>query len=119
LAQAASFLICIRKVPGLNLEREIHYPGWGFSRFPLSLQTNAKEVSQIRPLPISSTFFSISFQGQFNHPADNMIRLSPLEHWDHRFDSHSKHGCLCAFILCVRSGLALGVAAVQGVLPTV
>jgi hypothetical protein len=24
----------------------------------------------------------------------------PLEHWDHGFESHSRHGCLCAFILC-------------------
>jgi hypothetical protein len=26
-------------------------------------------------------------------------RLLPLEHWDHGFESHSSHGCLCAFIL--------------------
>jgi hypothetical protein len=26
--------------------------------------------------------------------------LRPLEHWDRGFESHSRHGCLCAFILC-------------------
>jgi hypothetical protein len=35
------------------------------------------------------------------------------------FESYSKHGCLCAFILCVGSGLAMGWSPVQGVLPTV
>jgi hypothetical protein len=29
-----------------------------------------------------------------------------LEHWDCGFESHSRHGCLCAFILIVGSGLA-------------
>jgi hypothetical protein len=27
--------------------------------------------------------------------------LRPLEHWDRVFESHSRHGCLCAFILCL------------------
>jgi hypothetical protein len=39
-------------------------------------------------------------------------RLLPLEHWVHEFESHSRHGCLCAFIVCivvcVGSGLAPG-----------
>jgi hypothetical protein len=26
--------------------------------------------------------------------------LRQLEHWDCGFESHSRHGCLCAFILC-------------------
>jgi hypothetical protein len=30
-----------------------------------------------------------------------MNRLRPLEHLDHGFESHSSHGCLCAFILCL------------------
>jgi hypothetical protein len=47
-----------------------------------------------------------------------------LEHWDRGFESHSRHDCLCAFILfcvvlCVRSGLATGWSPVQGVLLTV
>jgi hypothetical protein len=25
--------------------------------------------------------------------------LRPLEHWDRGFESHSRHGCLCAFTL--------------------
>jgi hypothetical protein len=34
--------------------------------------------------------------------------LLSLERWDHGFESHSKHGYLCAFILCLGSGLATG-----------
>jgi hypothetical protein len=30
-----------------------------------------------------------------------MNRLRPLKHWDRGFQSHSRHGCLCAFILCL------------------
>jgi hypothetical protein len=30
-----------------------------------------------------------------------MNRLHPLKHWNSGFESHSKHGCLCAFILCL------------------
>jgi hypothetical protein len=26
----------------------------------------------------------------------------PLKHWDHGFESHLRHECLCAFILCLR-----------------
>jgi hypothetical protein len=37
-----------------------------------------------------------------------MNRLRPLEHWDRGFESHSRHGCLCAFILCADSGLVTG-----------
>jgi hypothetical protein len=27
--------------------------------------------------------------------------LRPLEHWDHEFESHSRHGCVFVFILCL------------------
>jgi hypothetical protein len=30
-----------------------------------------------------------------------MNRLRPLEHWDRWFESYSRHGCLCVFILFV------------------
>jgi hypothetical protein len=33
---------------------------------------------------------------------------SPLERWDRMFESHSGHGRLCEFTLCVGSGLATG-----------
>jgi hypothetical protein len=33
---------------------------------------------------------------------------SPLEHWNRGFESHTRHGYLCAFVLCVGSGLATG-----------
>jgi hypothetical protein len=54
----------------------------------------------------------------------NCLRL--LERWDHRFESHSKNGCLyfvrlfrVYVVLCVGSGLETGWSLVQGVLPTV
>jgi hypothetical protein len=34
--------------------------------------------------------------------------LRPLEHWDRGFESHSRHGCLYAFILCLGRDLATG-----------
>jgi hypothetical protein len=40
--------------------------------------------------------------------------------WDRGFESHSRHGCLSAFILCcARSGLATDWFPVQGALPIV
>jgi hypothetical protein len=30
-----------------------------------------------------------------------MNRLRPLERWECGFESHSRHGCLCVFILCL------------------
>jgi hypothetical protein len=29
------------------------------------------------------------------------MRLRPLEHWDRGFESHSRHGYISAFILCL------------------
>jgi hypothetical protein len=49
----------------------------------------------------------------------HMNCLSSLEIWDRGFESHSRHGCLCAYILCVVSGLATGPSHVRGVLPPV
>ncbi|PNF20715.1 hypothetical protein B7P43_G17653 [Cryptotermes secundus] len=39
-----------------------------------------------------------------------MNRLRPLERWDHGFESNSRYGCLCGFILYVGSGLKLAQA---------
>jgi hypothetical protein len=47
--------------------------------------------------------------------------LRSLERWDHGFQSHSRHGCLCVrlffvcVVLCIGSGLATGLSLVQGV----
>jgi hypothetical protein len=30
-----------------------------------------------------------------------MNNLRPLEHWDHGFESHSRHGTVLVFILCL------------------
>jgi hypothetical protein len=38
---------------------------------------------------------------------------------DRAFESHTRHGCVFAFILCLGSGLSSGWSPVQGVLPTV
>jgi hypothetical protein len=32
---------------------------------------------------------------------EGMKYLRPLEPWDRGFESHSRHGCLSAFILCL------------------
>jgi hypothetical protein len=48
-----------------------------------------------------------------------MEYLRQFNHWDRGFESHSKHRCLSAFVLCllscVSSGLASGCSPVQGV----
>jgi hypothetical protein len=47
----------------------------------------------------------------------------PLEHWDHGFESPSRHGCVSAFFCVALSyvgrSLASGWSPVQGVLPNV
>jgi hypothetical protein len=49
-----------------------------------------------------------------------MNSLRSLEHWDRGFESRSRHGCLCVFIvLCVGRSLETGLSPVQGVLLTV
>jgi hypothetical protein len=48
-----------------------------------------------------------------------IIRTS-LEHWDHVFESYSKHGCLSAFVLsCVGSGPMRGWSPFQGIPPII
>jgi hypothetical protein len=52
-----------------------------------------------------------------------MNRLYSLKHRDRRFESHSRHGCFCEFILCfialcVGNDLATAWSPVQGVLQT-
>jgi len=46
-----------------------------------------------------------------------------LEHWNHGFESYSRHEFvrvfLCCVVLCVGRSLALGQSPFQGVLPTV
>jgi hypothetical protein len=55
------------------------------------------------------------------HAVRGMKCLCSLEHWDRGLESHLRHGCLSAAVLClcVGSGLATGLSLVQGVLPTV
>jgi hypothetical protein len=59
------------------------------------------------------------------HAVKGVNCLCPLEHWGLGFESHSRHGCLRAFVLCLcylvcaGSDLATGWSLVQRVLPTV
>jgi hypothetical protein len=68
---------------------------------------------------------SISSADHRGHAAWGINCLRPPKHWDRGFESHSRHECLCAFILrlcclvCAGSGLATGWSPVQRVLPTV
>jgi hypothetical protein len=52
--------------------------------------------------------FTFTFAG----PNGRTYCLRPLEHWDHGFESHSRHGCVSAFfcvvLSCVGRGLASG-----------
>jgi hypothetical protein len=45
---------------------------------------------------------------QSGRAVEGMKCLRPLEHWDRGFESHSRHECLCTFILCVGSSLETG-----------
>jgi hypothetical protein len=59
---------------------------------------------------------------QKGHVVQGMNCLRFLERWDRGFESHSKHGCLYAFILCfacASSGLSAGWPRAWGVLPSV
>jgi hypothetical protein len=46
---------------------------------------------------MSSSYFA-NHSGRAN---EGMKYLRPLEHWDRGFESHSRHGCLFVFILCL------------------
>jgi hypothetical protein len=67
----------------------------------------------------------IKFQADHSSRAVwGMKCLRSLEHWDRGFESHSRHGCLSLFILCLccpvlGSGLVTGWSPVQRILPTV
>jgi hypothetical protein len=76
----------------------------------------------------SSFYFGVSsppLVSIHDHSDQDMNLLRPLERLDRGFESHSGHGCLCAFILCLccpvcaGSGLASGWSPVQEVLPSV
>jgi hypothetical protein len=41
------------------------------------------------------------------------ITVAALNHWDRGFESHMRHGCLCAFILCFCAVLCVQVAALR------
>jgi hypothetical protein len=74
---------------------------------------------------LRSCLISLYIEGRWFNLADHSGRavLSRLEHWDHGFEIHSRHGCLSMFILfvlpCVGSDFATDCSLVQGVLPTV
>jgi hypothetical protein len=58
---------------------------------------------------MTSLPWRISYLGEvdMNHTdhsgreVSGMNCLRPLKHWDRRVESHLRHGCLCAFILCL------------------
>jgi hypothetical protein len=62
---------------------------------------------------------NIWYVNRLGRLAWGMNCLRPLKHWDRGIESHSRHGCLFAFILCVGRSLATGWSPVQGILPTV
>jgi hypothetical protein len=58
---------------------------------PSSKQATHSKNCLIRSLGSRSQWRAVS----------GMKRLLPLKHWQRGFESHSRHGCLCAFILCL------------------
>jgi hypothetical protein len=53
---------------------------------------------------LSFPLFSCLYVSSADHSdraGQGMNSLRSLEHWDRGFESHSRHGCLCAFILCL------------------
>jgi hypothetical protein len=87
---------------------------------------NVRSYASIEPTSLWSGAYVIKHGDNFT--ADDsgrgvwvMNRIRSLGRWDRGSESHSRHGCLCAFILfvlsCVGSDLATGCSPIQGVLP--
>jgi hypothetical protein len=111
----------------------VRYTFSKLQRTPLGTLSTILHSLQSLSLLLYSIFYRISWRNgslHFNLPvtctiADHSGRavwvikcLRSLEHCDRGFESHLKHGCLFAFILCLCC-LASGWSPVQGVLPTV
>jgi hypothetical protein len=57
---------------------------------------------KIMCLSLIAVRFSIWYRRRSLWPRGlSMNRLRPLKHWDRGFESHLRHGYLCAFILCL------------------
>jgi hypothetical protein len=76
--------------------------GWNFFAFLISLICTTRSVYFILV-----DFISLIMSGR----SQRKRGLRSLEHWDRGFESHSRHGCLCLFILfvlfCVQVAAAL------------
>jgi hypothetical protein len=70
---------------------------------PTKIQSETKSFTRIPYAPSGSNRSKDrqSFRpSQWPRGVKNENCLRPLKHWDRGFESHSRHGCLCAFILC-------------------
>jgi hypothetical protein len=90
-----------------------------FASYPVHSAPRPQFLYSFLNVPSQFSFLREKHADHSGHAVYGMNRLRSLEHWDLGFESHSRHGCLCTFILCVGSGLATGWSPVQGVLPTV
>jgi hypothetical protein len=59
VAELLTFLLCVREIPGSNIDQETGYPDWLFHDFSQSLLVNAWIYLKIRPRPFPSTSFLI------------------------------------------------------------
>jgi hypothetical protein len=55
-------------------------------------------INFLMPEPV---FISRHTAGRNGRAVKGMNCLPSLGRWDHGFESHSRHGCLCAFIVCL------------------
>jgi hypothetical protein len=58
--------------------------------------TTAKDIDQ--GLETFQFIWKADYSGRV---IECMNHLPSLEHWDHGFESHSRHGCLCVRLFCV------------------
>jgi hypothetical protein len=93
------------------------------SRTTLRIDVRRKKAQKFQSSQIS--YWTVKFvHSEFQQAYINDHCLRSLEHCDRGFESHSRHGCISTFILClccsyVGNGLATGWSPVRGVLLTV
>jgi hypothetical protein len=67
------------------------------------LQATRFYVFLLNELSVSSIsrMAGVNYAGHSGRTVKGMNSLRSLERWNNGFESNSRHGCLCAFILCL------------------
>jgi hypothetical protein len=69
-------------------------------------QGSPRAVAPTGRQSVSQSVSLIRLQSERN--VHKILLLNLSDRSDRGFESHSRHGCLCVFILCVGSGLVTG-----------